>query len=79
MKNLQISKNKNKNLKSSGIEPENNNFRLKNPIETTFQISGMKKHSFFADTKLQVDHVKKKMEENFVKPLFIKQSIIFKS
>ena len=31
----------------------------------------MKKHSFFADTKLQVDQIKKKMEEKFIKTLFI--------
>ena len=31
----------------------------------------MKKHSFFADTKLQVDQIKKKVEESFIKPLFI--------
>ena len=30
----------------------------------------MKKHSFFADTKLQVDQIKKKKEEKFIKPLF---------
>ena len=29
----------------------------------------MKKHSFFADTKLKVDQIKKKMEEKFIKPL----------
>ena len=38
----------------------------------------MKKHSFFADNKLQVDQVKKKIEERFIKPLFI-YLIIFKS
>ena len=39
----------------------------------------MKKHSFFADTKLQVDQIKKKIEENFIKPIFILKSILFKS
>ena len=29
------------------------------------------KHSFFADTNLQVDQIKKKVEEKFIKPLFI--------
>ena len=31
----------------------------------------MEKHSFFADNKLQVDQIKKKLEEKFIKPLFI--------
>ena len=31
----------------------------------------MKKHFFFADTKLQVDQIKEKVEEKFIKPLFI--------
>ena len=48
---------------------ENNNFRLKNAIETKFQISRMKKHSFFADTKLHVDQ--NKVQEKFINPLFI--------
>ena len=51
-------------------KPENNNFRLKNAIDTKFSISRMKKHSFFADAKLQVDQIKKKKEEKFIKPLF---------
>ena len=40
-------------------KPENNNFRLKNAIQTNFQISWMKKPFFFADTELQVDLIKK--------------------
>ena len=38
----------------------------------------MKKCSFFADTKLEVEQIKKKIEEKLIKPLFIWQSIIFK-
>ena len=52
-------------------KPENNNFSLKTAIETKFLISRMKKDSLFADTKLQVDQIKKKIEENFSKSLFI--------
>ena len=37
------------------------------------------KHSLFADTKLQVDQIKKKIEEKFIRPLFLYKSIIFKS
>ena len=59
MKNWQIFKNK-KIFNLVVSEPENNNFRLKNAIETKFQINRMKKHSFFSDTKLQVDQIKKK-------------------
>ena len=33
----------------------------------------MKKHSFFADTKLPVDQIKKKMEEKVIKPFFLNQ------
>ena len=50
---------------------ENNNSRLKTIIETKFEISGMKKHSFFSDTKLKVGQIKKKIDEKFIKPLFI--------
>ena len=39
---------------------ENKNFRLKNAIETKFEISRMKNHLVFADTKQQVDQIMKK-------------------
>ena len=59
VKDWQISKNKKIwNLVVS--EPGNNNFMLKNAIETKCQKSRIKKHSFFADTKLQVDKIKRK-------------------
>ena len=35
------------------------------------------KQSFFADTKLEVEQIKKKIEEKLIKPLFIEKSIIF--
>ena len=38
----------------------------------------MKKQSLFADTKLEVEQIKKKIEEKLIKPLFIEKSIIFK-
>ena len=38
----------------------------------------MKKQSFFADTKLEIELCKKKIEEKLIKPLFIEKSIIFK-
>ena len=34
--------------------------------------------SFFADIKLEVGQIKKKVQEKFIKPLFIEKSIIFK-
>ena len=36
------------------------------------------KQSFFADTKLEVVQIKKKIEEKIFKLLFIEKSIIFK-
>ena len=35
----------------------------------------MKKHSFFADTKLQVDQTERKIATKINKPLFISQNI----
>ena len=40
--------------------PEKNNFRLRTTTETKLQISRMKKYSFFADTKLEVEQIKKR-------------------
>ena len=37
------------------------------------------KNSFFADTKLQIDLIKEKIELNFNKPLFILKLNLFKS
>ena len=34
-------------------------------------MTGKKKHSFFAGTKLQIDQIKRKIEAKFKKPLFI--------
>ena len=39
----------------------------------------MKKHSFFAATKQKIDQIQKKIEEKFIRPLFISKSIDFKS
>ena len=41
-------------------------------------MSRKKKQSFFADTKLEVEQIKKNKEEKLIKPLFIVKSIIFK-
>ena len=37
------------------------------------------KHSFFADTKLEVDQIKRKLVAKFNKPLFTQKLNIFKS
>ena len=58
--------------------PEKNNCRLRAATENKLQISRMKKYSFFADTKLEVEQIKKKIEKKLIKPLFIWKSIIFK-
>ena len=77
VKNWQISKQtKIWNLVVS--KPENNNFRLKTATDNECLISSKKKQSFFADTKLEVEQIKKKIEEKLIKPLFIEKSIIFK-
>ena len=60
-------------------KPENDNLRYKDAIKVQFDFSREKNHSFIAETKLQVDQVKKKMEPKFNKPLFVWKSNIFKS
>ena len=40
-------------------------------MKIEFDFNRKKKHSFIADNKLQVDHVKRKLEANFDKSLFI--------
>ena len=39
-------------------------------------MSRKKKHSFLAETKLEVEQIKKKIEEKLIKPLFIEKPII---
>ena len=76
LKNWQISKQtKIWNLVVS--KPENNTFRFKTATEKKCQIGRKKTHSFFAETKLEVEQIKKKIEEKLIKPLFIEKSIIF--
>ena len=79
MKNWQISKNKKKIWNLVVSKPENDNFRLKNAIETKFRISRIKKHSFFADTKLQVDQIKKKKwRKSSLSPYLFKNQLFLK-
>ena len=40
-------------------------------MNTEFEFSRKKEHSLIADTKLQVDQSKRKMEAKFNKPFFI--------
>ena len=40
-------------------------------MKIEFEFRRKKKHSFIADTKLQVDQINRKMESNFNKPFFI--------
>ena len=49
-------------------KPENHNLRCKTAKKIDF--SRKEKHSFIADTKLQVEQVKRKMKAKFNKPLF---------
>ena len=59
-------------------KPENNNFGLKTATENKCYISRKKKQSFFADIKLEIEQIRKKVEEKLIKPLFIENSIICK-
>ena len=52
-------------------KPEHHNLRSKTAIMTKFEISRKKDHSLIADTKLQVDQIKRKMKAKFNKPFFI--------
>ena len=52
-------------------KPENHNLRRKTLIKIKFDFNRTKKHSFIADNKLQVDQIKRKIEEKFSKSLFI--------
>ena len=51
--------------------PETHNVRSKTAKRIEFEISRKKKHFFIADTKLQIDQIKRKVESNFDKPLSI--------
>ena len=50
---------------------EHRNLRQKPAIKTNFEFSRKKEHSLIADTKLQADQIKRKMEAKFNKPFFI--------
>ena len=52
-------------------KPEKHNSRRKTAIKIEFDFKRKKKHSFIADNKLQVDHIKRKIEAKFNKSLFI--------
>ena len=51
--------------------PDYNNLRRNNGIKTKFEFSRKKDYSLIADTKLQVDQIKRKMEAKFNTPTFI--------
>ena len=52
-------------------KPEHHNLRRKTAIKTKIEFSRKKEHSLIADTQLQVDQIKRKMEADFNKPFFI--------
>ena len=56
-------------------KPENHNLRCKTALKIAYEFCRRKKRFFIADTKLQVDQKKRKMEAKFNKPLFIQKSI----
>ena len=52
-------------------KPEHHNLRRKTAIKTQFEFSRRKQHSLIADTKLQLDQSKRKLEAKFIKPFYI--------
>ena len=52
-------------------KPEHHNLRRMTAKKTKFKFSRKKEHSLVADTKLQVDQIKRKMEAKFNKLFFI--------
>ena len=52
-------------------KPEHHDLSRKTAIKTKFEFSRRKEPSLIADTKLQVDQIKRKMEGKFNKPFFI--------
>ena len=61
-----------KYLKNLGVStPEHHNLRRKTAINKNIEFKKKKKNSLIADTKLQVDQIRSKMEAKFNKPFFI--------
>ena len=58
--------------------PEKHNLMDKTGINIKFYFSRKKKHSFFADTKLQIDEVKRKIVGKFKSPCLLKKQTILK-
>ena len=56
-------------------KPEHHNLRRKTAIKTKTEFSRNKEHFLIADTKLQIDQSKRKMEAKFNKPFFFKIQI----
>ena len=74
-KNGQIPKSLKKMWNLVVSKPENHNLWRKTAIKTKFELSRKKKHSLVADTKLQVDKIKRKIEAQFKKPFLFKNQI----
>ena len=58
-------------MKSRSTEPEDHNLKRKTAIKTDLEFIRKKEHTLIADTKLQVDQIKRKMEAKFNKPFLI--------
>ena len=70
LKNEQIPKKEKKMLNIVISKQENHILWRKIAIKIRFQFSRKKKNFLIADTNLQVDEIKRKMEAKFNKPLF---------
>ena len=65
-------------MKSSSIKAINNNLRRKTAINVDVDFKRMKKHSFIADNKLQVDQIKRKIEQSSISHYLFENQILLK-
>ena len=70
MKNGQIPKNRKKIVNLVVSKPEHHSLRRKSALKTKFEFSRKMEHSLIAETMLQVEKIKRKMEAKFNNPIF---------
>ena len=59
-------------------KPENHELRHNTPIKIYFEFSRKKKYSFIADTKLQIDKVRKNWRRSSISHFLFKNKILLK-
>ena len=75
VKNGQIPKNKLNFLNPVGSKQENHNLKLKTAITVEFQFSRKRKHSFIADTNLQLTKLIEKWRQSSISHYSFKNQI----